>query len=141
MKSSKANTAAHLDALARCLNNCDDPGRPMALFFDRMERGLLGESEPLPSADPTLVRALADVVGQMVGQHVAVGPRGLVTLWSKVEGHPFFHAALGIGRHLGAVFFFADTGLACVSLTDGRETKYARFRVLARAPRGVPSRN
>lgn len=139
MNHPRTTTAAHLDALARCLNTCDDLSRPMTMFLDCMDREQLGRGEQLTSVDPSLVRVLAETVGQIVGQHVAVG--GMLTFWAKVEGQPFFHVRLMIGRRVGAAFFFADRGLGCVSLTDGAETKFARLRVIGRGPIGDASRN
>jgi hypothetical protein len=141
MNHPRTTTAAHLDALARCLSTSDDLSRPMTMFLDCMDRDQLGRGEQLASVDHTLVRVLAETVGQMVGQHVAVGERAMLTFWAKVEGQPFFHARLMLGRRVGAAFFFADRGLGCVSLTDGAETKFARLRVIGRGPIGDASRN
>jgi hypothetical protein len=140
-KHPKTNASASLDALHRCLNTCSDLSQPMTMFFDCMDRESFGPGEQVTAVDPILVRVLADTVGQIVGQHVAVGSRGMVTFWTKVEGHAFFHVRLMIGRRIGAAFFFADRGLGCVTLTDGAETKFARLRVLARGPIGEASRN
>jgi hypothetical protein len=133
MKHSKTNTSASLDALARCLNTCADLSEPMTMFLDCMDHDLFGPGEQLTQVDELLVGALADTIGRIVGQHVVVGARGLVTFWSKVEGHPFFHVRLMVGRRVGAAFFFADRGLGCVSLTDGVETKFARLRICSKA--------
>lgn len=138
MKSPKTNAATHLDALARCLNTCADLSEPMTMFLDCMDHDRLGRGEQLTQVDEMLVRVLADTISRIVGQHVVVGSRGLVTFWSKVEGQPFFHVRLMVGRRVGAAFFFADRGLGCVSLTDGVETQFARLRICSR---GEASRN
>ncbi len=75
---------------------------------------------------------LAQAVGRVGADALRVGRAALPVAgsWYRVAEHGFVHAALLLGGHLAAVFYFEDDELGLLVIDAHPGTVFARFRLL-----------